>query len=65
VRAAPDFLQIRLALNGKAVHYQHQATLLDVLHGKEFIMAKGNNSQGKDKKKAKTKAKPKAKAKKK
>jgi hypothetical protein len=28
---------------------------------RKLIMAKGNNSQGKDKKKAKTKAKPKAK----
>jgi hypothetical protein len=37
--------------------------LLDHLHGKEKIMAKGNNSQGKDKKKAKAKATPKAAAK--
>jgi len=61
--AACEFFENRLELVRKALHYAHQAILLDLLHGKDLILAKGNNSQGKDKKKAKAKATPKAAAK--
>ena len=53
-------VKVLLGFTALRIHCNQQALVLAIHLRKEFIMAKGNNAQGKDKKKAKAKAPAKA-----